>query len=464
MRWLEKPLRDVALGLRSREVTSAELLHEAAERAQATEPQLNAYKTWGGAQSEEMARSADAAFRSGKDSGALQGVPVSVKDLYGVPGLPIFAGTPRELPEAWRSPGAIARRLIAQHAVITGKTHTVEFAFGALGLNAHWATPRNPWDAVHHRVPGGSSSGAGVSLCQGSALVALGTDTAGSVRIPASVTGNVGYKPTRGRWPTTGIVPLSALFDTPGILARTVSDACFAAADFDRHGAGADFARIDSAPHVARPLRIGVPDRMFWDDCDAGIAEGVRSALNELAKSGHDVKAIAFPEAEAAFDVFRAGATAAAELLAFLRQELPEWIPTLHEFIGTRVEASAHLPAVEFLERVRRLETLARATRLRFDDIDVIATATAPLSPPRVDELVSWEVYRAFNLRMVRNTSIANLLGLNALTLPVALDAARMPVGLQIMAAPGRDDLLFAAGVAIEQALGPARQRRGAPP
>jgi aspartyl-tRNA(Asn)/glutamyl-tRNA(Gln) amidotransferase subunit A len=162
--------------------------------------------------------------------------------------------------------------------------------------------------------------------------------------------------------------------------------------------------------------------------------------------------------------VFRAGGTAAAELLAFLRLELPDWIPLLHEFIGKRVEANAHLEAVEFLLRVRRLESLALAARHRFAEVDVIASPTTPASPPRLDEVATWESYRACNLRMVRNTGTANLLGLNALTMPVALDALRLPVGLQLMAAPGRDDLLFAAALAFEQALGTSRQRLGLPP
>src|SRR5919197_2584043 len=156
------------------------------EEAQARhDPSLNAYKTWAPDFALRQADAADAAFAAGNRLGALQGIPVSVKDLYGVKGLPTFAGSPRELPARWQREGPLVRTLRSQNAVIMGKSHTVEFAFGGLGLNAHWPTPWNPQDRKVHRSPGGSSSGAGVSLGEGTALLALGTDTAGSVRIPA---------------------------------------------------------------------------------------------------------------------------------------------------------------------------------------------------------------------------------------------------------------------------------------
>ena len=179
MRLLDQSLRELAAGLRSKQFSASNLWREAREAMDAGEPRMNAYKLRADDRAERVAREADAAFKSGVDAGILQGIPVSVKDLYGIPGLPTFAGSARELPAKWQSAGPMVQCLMDEMAVITGKTHTVEFAFGALGLNSHWPTPRNPWDAVNPRVPGGSSSGAGVSLCQGSAILALGSDTAG---------------------------------------------------------------------------------------------------------------------------------------------------------------------------------------------------------------------------------------------------------------------------------------------
>ena len=463
MRLLDKSLRELAAGLRSQRFSASDLWREARAAMDAGEPRLNAYKLRADERAERVAREADAAFKSGADAGIFQGIPVSVKDLYGIPGLPTFAGSARELPSEWQSAGPMVRCLMDEVAMIIGKTHTVEFAFGALGLNSHWPTPRNPWDAANPRVPGGSSSGAGVSLCEGSAILALGSDTAGSVRIPATLTGNVGFKPTVDRWPTEGIVPLSPIFDTPGILARTVEDAFMAASEFDRRIFGNRPGAIDRAMPAGR-LRIGVPEEHFWSECDAGIAEGVSEALAELERAGHRLVRVPFPEAHSAFELFRAGGTAGAELLAFLKRELPEWIPILDPNIGTRMEAAAQISAAEFLQRKAAFEQLASQALARFDQVDVMVTPTAPISPPLVSDVPDWERYRIFNLKMVRNTGTANLLRLCALTMPVGLDALGLPIGLQVMAPNNRDDLVFAAGLSFENTLGVGRQRLGSCP
>ena len=468
MSLLDRSLRELARGLRAGEFRATDLLGEATAKLEASEERLGAYKTRTRELAEVAAKAADAAFRAGRDLGLLQGIPAAVKDIYGVPGVPIFAGSSRELPAKWQSPGPLARSLLDASAVILGKTHTVEFAFGALGLNNQWPTPRNPWDPNEHRTPGGSSSGAGVALYQGSAVISLGTDTSGSVRIPAALTGNVGYKPTIGRWSTDGIVPLSPYLDTPGILARTVDDACAVAGEIDRaHGRGGldpglRRGDIGHGDDMGR-LRIGIPDELFWDDCDLGIAEGARAALAELERKGHRLVRLSFPEAAQAFEVFRAGGTAGAELLAFLTRELPDWIAQLDPNVGTRMNAAAGISAVEWLGRKLTLDGLARKARRVFEEVDVIATPTTAQTPPLLALIRTWEDYRPLNLKMARNTSVANLLQLNALTMPVALDACGMPVGLQIMADHGRDDLLFAAGLAFEKALGTCRERLGRP-
>jgi aspartyl-tRNA(Asn)/glutamyl-tRNA(Gln) amidotransferase subunit A len=247
-------------------------------------------------------------------------------------------------------------------------------------------------------------------------------------------------------------VPLSAYLDTPGFLARTVDDATFVATAIDR--------RIGAMPdHIGgctlgSPLRIGIPEGLMWDDCEPGIAEGVRASLAKLERAGHRLVPIRYPEADKAFEVFKAGGTAGAELLAFLRAELPEWIPQLDPYTAARMNAAAEITAVEFLSRQRTLDTLSRQSRRHFSEVDVIASPTTPASPPPLAELVTWDQARPRNLKMLRNTSIGNLLQLCALTLPVGSDALGMPVGLQLMADHGRDDLLFAAGLEIERVLG----------
>ena len=460
-RLLDQSLRTLAAGLRAQHFTAPDLLREAREALDAGEPWMHAYKLRLDGHAARAADAAQTSLQAGHDLGALQGIPVSVKDLYGLPGVPIHAGSARELPERFRAPGPLVRRLLAQEAVIMGKTHTVEFAFGALGINNHWGTPRNPWDASWHRVPGGSSSGAGVSLVQGSAIVALGSDTAGSVRVPASLTGTVGYKPTAGRWSTEGIVPLSRTFDTPGVLARTVEDAWIAACDLDL--ASNDDATLERV-RPATGIRIGIPDDHLWDACEPGIAEGVRAALAQLERAGHRLVPMRLPEAAEAFALFQAGGTSGAELNAFLAESLPGWVPLLDPIVGARMKLAAELSADELAARFSAFAALARRAASRFDDVHVIVSPTTPIAPPRLDACGDRDRYRERNLMMIRNTCLANLLGLNGLTMPVGLDALGLPVGLQLMAAANRDDTLFAAGLAFEKILGTARERLGAPP
>ena len=199
-------ISDLGAALRAGTVRSSDLFAQVAANR---DEDLGAYKLWLPERAASAAAMADAAFAEGLDFGPLQGLPISVKDLYGLAGSPTHAGAPRALPGAWEREGPVVRAVRSGMGCVVGKTHTVEFAFGGIGSNPHWGTPRNPWSREVHRVPGGSSAGAGVSLWEGTAVIALGSDTAGSVRVPASFTGTVGLKTTWGRWSLDGLVPLS---------------------------------------------------------------------------------------------------------------------------------------------------------------------------------------------------------------------------------------------------------------
>jgi aspartyl-tRNA(Asn)/glutamyl-tRNA(Gln) amidotransferase subunit A len=294
---LSRPLVEIAHDLRERRVTARELVEMAIERHQRLDERLHAYSFWAPEEARAVADAADAAFAVGISAGALQGVPASLKDLFAADGYPCFAGSSRRLPaEPWERDGPLVAALRRQLGVIMGKTHMVEFAFGGTGRNSHHGAPYNPWDPAAHRSVGGSSSGAGVSLLEGSALLAFGSDTAGSVRIPACMTGNAGLKVTIGRWSTEGVVPLSFTFDTPGLLARSVCDLAFAFAALDPAG-------IDPFALVARGgardlagVRIGVGDPFLWRDCDAGIAEAVQEAVDALVRAGAIARDFRLPE------------------------------------------------------------------------------------------------------------------------------------------------------------------------
>ena len=455
---------ELAADLREGRTSAAALAEAAIANHEAGDATFGAYKTWDSARFHAEADIADRAFAAGIDLGPLQGIPVSVKDLYGVRGYPTFAGSPRELPEKWRHEGPVIRALRGQLAAFSGKTHTVQFAFGALGTNPHWGTPRNPWDADDHRAPGGSSAGAGVSLWEGSALLAMGTDTAGSVRMPASMTGTVGIKTTQGRWSIEGITPLSSTLDTPGVLARSVADAALAFSVIDPvvspdpESFMADVERADVGD-----FRIGVCET-FFADCEPGIAEAVRAALAELEAAGARITQVEIPDLDEVDQIFRTGGLSAFEFASFIKDELPDFLTDIDPMVGSRFDKMAALTSTDYQGRLRRMAALSQAAHEAIANVHAVVGPTMPITPPKIAEVQEPRAYMKANLMAARNTTVANLLAMNAVTIPVALDAAGMPVGLQIMCAGGADARVIAIARAFEKVLGTARQRLGTPP
>ncbi len=462
---LFRPLIETARNLREKRITAGELIAAAIARHERFGEKLHAYSHWAPEQARAVARAADAAFAAGVSAGPLHGMPVSIKDLFAASGYPCFAGSSRRLPaDPWERDGPLVATLRRQLGVIMGKTHMVEFAFGGTGHNSHWGAPYNPWDVAAHRSVGGSSSGAGVSLWEGSAALAFGSDTAGSVRIPASMTGTVGLKVTLGRWSTDGVVPLSPTFDTPGLLARSVADVAYGFAALDPAG-------IDPVELITRAetrdiasVRIGIGDPFLWRDCDPGIAEAVEEAVKALGRAGAVTRQFQLPEAEAAYAVFMQGSLSAVELRSFLDRELPEWLAQFDPVIAPAVRNAENVSARDYLGRLARLRALARSAAPRLDAIDVIASPTLCLTPPLMSDVVEPEGNLRINRRIVRNTVAVNYLGLCAITLPVGRDGAGMPVGLQLIAPAGAEEKLLAIALAAERVLGTAADRLGTPP
>jgi aspartyl-tRNA(Asn)/glutamyl-tRNA(Gln) amidotransferase subunit A len=462
--FLAQPISRIAAWLRAGTVSAGDLVEAAIARHERLGERLNAYSLWTPVRARRCAAAADAAFAAGAVAGPLQGIPISIKDLFAAAGLPTFAGSDRRLPPEWEEDGPVVATLRRQLGVIMGKTHMVEFAFGGTGHNAHWGAPRNPWDAAAPRSPGGSSSGAGVSLLEGSAHLALGSDTAGSVRIPAAMTGTVAVKVTLGRWSAAGVVPLSPTFDTPGLLARSVADAAYGFAALDP-GLGDPLRFLGEAGgRDLAGVRIGVGDPFLWRECDPGIAEGAKAAVDALAARGAVLRERTVPEAAEAYRIFLAGGLSAIELRGFLEAELPEWLADLDPAIAPAVHNADKITAQDYLVRWHGLRRLARAAQARFADVEVIATPTLCITPPLLADVGDADRHLRVNRRIVRNTVWVNYCGLCAVTLPVARDRAGMPVGLQFVALPGHEERLLAVALAAERVLGTAPERLGLPP
>ncbi len=436
---------------------------------------LDAYIVFDAEGARRQADAVDAAVARGEDPGPLAGITVSVKDLYGVEGLPIRAGTKRELPERWRREGFLVRTLRRLGAVIVGKTHTVELAFGGVGLNPNTGTPINPWDPAEHRAPGGSSSGAGVSLWEGSARIALGSDTGGSVRIPASATGVVGHRHTTGRWPTDGVVPLSTTLDTVGFLTHTLEDSRYAFGVIDafaQAGAGCD-GPLDGAvvgdadASGLAGLRIGLPRNGLWEETQSDIAAALQRALAQLEEAGARVFAVDAPELHEAGERYLAGGLVIPpERSESLERHLPGWAAILDPTVGKRLESAHRVSAVDYIAllRLRRRLSADIHARLEAERIDLLATPTLPVTPPLLSSLTELDAYRAVNRAMLSGTGPASMLDMCAVSLPAGLDEHGMPVGLQLIGRAGGDHSLLARASAVESVLGTNLERIGIPP
>lgn len=394
----------------------------------------------------------DAARRAGERAslGPLAGLPVSAKDLFDVAGEVTRAGSAllSDAPAAERTAPAV-ERLRAAGAVLLGRTNMTEFAYSGLGINPHHGTPSAPFDRAARRIPGGSSSGAAVSVTDGMAAAALGTDTGGSIRIPAAFCGLVGLKPTARRVPMAGAFPLSPTLDSAGPLAPTV--ACCALLDAVLAG--------EPGPPVPAPrplagVRLAVPEGIVLEQLDDEVERAFARALDVLRGAGAIVTRIAAPELDEALQI--QGAIAGPESFAvhaeLLARGASRYDPRVRSRIrrGEQIDARTHARAL-----AHRAPLIARAVA-RFAPHDAWLAPTVACVPPRESSLASDRAYGETNALVLRNTCIVNVLDGCALTLPVHR-AGQAPVGLMVVGSPMTDRALLALGLAIEAALAAAR-------
>lgn len=426
------------------------VIETAVSRYRENEETLCAYRHWSPASNDKH--------------GILSGIPVSIKDLFGLNGFETYAGTPHPLPKKWCFEGEVVLSLRNAGAAFMGKTHMVEFAFGGLGTNPHWPIPVNPWSIDEPHVSGGSSSGSGVSVQEGSALAALGSDTAGSVRVPASFTGTVGLKTTKNRWSTKGLVPLSHSLDTPGVITRSVSDAVvmFSVIDPETNIPFDQFLMNLRLQDVLG-LKLGICS-WFFDGCDTDIGEVALRATYAIEKQGASLSEVSPRAISEAGEIFSRGGLAASEFAALINTEFPDWKDTLDPNVKSRFEKMANIPASDYDNRLQRLMLLAKEIDQTLVDVDVLVGPTVPISPPTILEVTQPQLYRKLNMRALRNTSIVNLLDLCAITIPVGLDAKGFPVGLQFIGRRGEDKKVLSVALAAERTLGSAEELMGKAP
>ena len=377
----------------------------------------------------------------------VDGLPISVKDLYDVGGDVTRAGSKilADAAPAKADAPAVAR-LRAAGAVLLGRTNMVEFAFGGLGLNPHYGTPRSPWDRKTGRVPGGSSSGAGVAVADGMGVMGLGSDTRGSVRVPSAFNGITGFKSTARRIPRDGAFPLSYELDSVGPLANSV--ACCAV--YDAVLAGETPAALAQWP--VKGLRLLVPKSMVLDDLDATVAKAFARALSKLSAAGALIVEQAVPALDRQDVYFKGGGFAGAEAAAIHRP----WADRVAEYdprVGKRIALGNSMSGADYVELGKIRAAFLREMDTVLGPFDAMLMPTVPCVAPTIAEVnASDDDYFRWNLRALRNCGLINFLDGCAVTVPCHA-ADEGPVGLSVCGLAMSDRRTLAVAAAVERAL-----------
>ena len=432
--------------LRRGETTAEAATRAYLDRIEALDPKLGAFEHVTGEQALASARALDALLEAGTDLGPLMGVPVALKDLFAVEGTPTRAGSNLDLGDVIGPEGSFVKRLKRAGSVILGKTKTVEFALGTTGISKPRGTPWNPWDASVHRIPGGSSSGSGVATAAGMCAFAIGSDTGGSVRLPAAFCGIFGLKTTVGLWPTDGVFPLSGDLDSIGPMTRSAADAAIV------------FAALTGQPvPVARPLRglrLGRPSNYFYEMLEQQVEECVAAALAALAEAGADIVPIEVPEAAEREKYFPVALPA--DLITVLgRDRFLEGRDAIDPIVAARGAKGLDVGAPEY-NRLRwwRLR-LCESVNERFLGIHGWVTPTIARVAVPVSDFDDFKEGMKLTLAITQATQPVNLLDLCATSTPIQKFGPEFPVGLQVVCPRGRDADALSIALAIEDVIGP---------
>jgi aspartyl-tRNA(Asn)/glutamyl-tRNA(Gln) amidotransferase subunit A len=421
------------------------------ERIRKRDPALHAYIAVYESDARLAAEAAHKAIRAGHRVGPLHGVPIALKDLIDMQGRVTTGGSKAWIDRVSPVTATLAERLIAAGMVVLGKTHTVEFAMGSFGTNTHMGTPRNPWDLVEHRTPGGSSSGSAVAVAAGLAPVAIGTDTGGSVRLPAAWCGTVGLKVTAGRISTFGVLPLSTTLDTPGPLTRSVEDAAVIFRVLNgpdpRDPQTLTWAPSDPLPTLRRGV-AGLRLAVMPDSERKGVAADVLAAydasVDALARLGAHIVRPTLPHG---FSDYAAatGRIIGAEGYRFVGHLVDDASLPLDPHVRPRIQLGRTISARDYLLTLAEREDHRREFAAALADTDALLTPTSQTAAMPIDRVDQSGTAAYF-------TRAGNYLGLCGLAVPNGFTADGLPTSLQILCAPGDEAMALRIGWAYEQA------------
>ena len=432
-----------AQGIRAGKFTIETATRATLARIEKLDPALQAFECIDNERALQTAIALDRLLANGTDLGPLMGVTVAVKDIIAVDGMPTTHGSNYKADHLLFAEGSLIKSLHAAGCIIIGKTKTVEFALGPTGINTSRGTPRNPWDDQQHRIPGGSSSGSAVAVASGLCGFALGSDTGGSIRIPACYNGITGLKTTVGQWPTDGVFPLSETFDSIGPLCRSAEDA-----QIINHCV----THQPAAPKVSlKGLRFGIPQQLFFDDLDSEVQQAFNDAKTQLKNAGVLITDVDFPESTERATIMPA--IMGPEIIDALTAEgFKEALPGMDPVTGARAALGLEVKAHEYVNAKKRQRVLQQFAATKCAETDAWISPTSLMLPPTLEEIEQSETVTERAKQSSRNTMPANLFGMCSTSIPLTVSG--LPAGLQLMMPGGADNRLIATSIAVQELLG----------
>jgi aspartyl-tRNA(Asn)/glutamyl-tRNA(Gln) amidotransferase subunit A len=437
--------------LRQKKISPVELTQAFLERIEKQNPALNAFITVTAESALASARTAEVEITRGDWRGPLHGIPIALKDLIDTAGTRTTAASEHHKNRISTEDAEVVRRLKQAGAIIVGKNNLHEFAYGGSSLVSYFGDVHNPRDPA--RIAGGSSGGSAASVAAGLCYAAIGTDTAGSIREPASLCGCVGLKPTYGRVSSRGVIPLALSLDHVGPFATTVADTAIvlqAIAGYDP--ADITTPNVPVADYVsplregAKTLRVGVPRKYFYEDLDAEVAASVEQALAVI-------KTLVAVMKEVELDVPTDRTPQMAEAYAYHKQNATETPKLYQPETLRRILAGAEIPAADYIQRRRELEQSRRTIGDAFANIDLLVTPTTPTPAPLIADLKATpDNLRPAELKLLRNTRPFNVWGLPTISVPCGFTKSGLPIGLQIAGPHWWEDVVLHLAHAYEQA------------
>ena len=442
-------IAEAGAALRRGSVTATRLADECLAAIAERDPVLNAFITVSADDARRQARALDAELARGLDRGPLHGIPVSLKDIVDLAGAPTTAASRLRAGHRAAADAPVAARLRAAGAILVGKCNLHEFAFGTTGEESAYGPTRNPHAPEH--VPGGSSSGSAVSVAAGMALASIGTDTGGSIRIPAACCGVVGLKPTHGEVSVAGVVPLAPSLDHVGPIARSVGDAALLYRIVRDAPPPAADAGDPGVPAAARP-RLGVPRRYFLDLLEPAVERAFAGAVERLAHAGCRIEDVDIPHAADTGPVYLH--TQLAEAADRHRTDLDDRPDEYGRGVRLRLELGRYVLAEDYVRAQRGRRILSAEVDAALEGRAALLLPTLPVVPPRLGTASitigdTTETTRALTLRL---TQLFDVTGHPAISIPCG-SAGGLPAGIQLAGRRGETERLLAVAAACEEAI-----------